>query len=139
MWQKEMEERTKLGMLNEIAALKCESSCTVVSRKRDRNMMMKLRGGTAAFQIEVGRWKGVAREERLCKECSSREVEDVYHWILRCPAWDIVRQPLVEEVSLCHGFQGQCLEKQTAFVLSMACTKYSILNHLSAMWYAKFG
>ena len=35
-------------------------------RKRDRNMM-KLRGGTAAFQIEVGRWKGVAREERLAR------------------------------------------------------------------------
>ena len=38
--------------------------------------MRKLRGGTAAFQIEVGRWKGV-REERLCKECSSGEVKDV--------------------------------------------------------------
>ena len=35
---------------------------------------MKLRGGTAAFQMEVGRWKGVAREERVCKECSSGEV-----------------------------------------------------------------
>ena len=29
MWQKEMEERPKLGMLNEIAALECESSCAV--------------------------------------------------------------------------------------------------------------
>ena len=63
-------------MLNEIAALEGESSCAVLGRKRDRNMMMKLRGGTAAFQIEVGRWKGVVREERLCKECNSGEVED---------------------------------------------------------------
>ena len=84
MWQKEMEERLKLGMLNEIAALECESSCTVVGRKRDRYMMMKLRGGTAAFQIEVGRWKGVEREERVCKEYNSGEVEDVCHWMLRC-------------------------------------------------------
>ena len=43
-----MEERPKLGMLNEIAALKCESSCGVLGRKRDRDIMMKLRGGTAA-------------------------------------------------------------------------------------------
>ena len=35
-WQKEMEERLKLGMLNEIAALECESSCAVLGRKRDR-------------------------------------------------------------------------------------------------------
>ena len=54
-----MEERLKLGMLNEIASLECESSCTVLGRKRGRNMMMKLREGTAAFQIEVGRWKGM--------------------------------------------------------------------------------
>ena len=34
-----MEERPKLGMLNEIAALECESGCAVLGRKRDRNMM----------------------------------------------------------------------------------------------------
>ena len=96
-------------------------------------MMMKLRGGTAAFQIEVRRWKGVARKERVCKECSSGEVEDVCHWMLRCHVWDIVRRPLVEEVSQSDGFRGQCLEKQTAFVPSMACTNYSTLNHIRAM------
>ena len=95
-WQKEMEERLKLGMLNEIAALECESSCTVLGRKRDR-YDVELRGGTAAFQIEVGRWKGVAGEERVCKECNSGEVEDVCHWMLCCHPWDIVRQPLVED------------------------------------------
>ena len=42
-WQKEMEERLKLGMLNEIATLECGSSCAVLGRKRDRYMMMKLR------------------------------------------------------------------------------------------------
>ena len=39
--------------------------------------MIKLRGGTAAFQIEVGRSQGVKRKERTCKECQSEEVEDV--------------------------------------------------------------
>ena len=81
----------------------------------------------------------MVREQRVCKECSSGEVEDVCHWMLRCPAWDSLRQPLVDEVSQHDCFQGQCLEKQTASVLSMACTKYSILNHLSAMWCARFG
>ena len=42
-------------MLSEIVAIECESNCAVLRRKRDRNMMMKLRGGTVAFQIEVGR------------------------------------------------------------------------------------
>ena len=50
-------------------------------------MMLKLRGGTAAFQIEMGRWHGLKREEWVCKECDSREVEDVCHWLLQCSAW----------------------------------------------------
>ena len=49
--------------------------------------MLKLRGGTAPFQVEMGRWQRVKEEERICKECKSGEVEDVIHWLLRCPTW----------------------------------------------------
>ena len=59
MLMKELEERLKLGMMKEIAALELELSCAILKRKRDRRMMIKLRGGTAAFQIEVGRWQEV--------------------------------------------------------------------------------
>ena len=34
MWQTEMEEGPKLGMLNEIAALECESSCSFEKEER---------------------------------------------------------------------------------------------------------
>ena len=61
--------------------------------------------GTAAFKIEVGRWQGVERKERICKECQSEEVEDVCHWLLQCPAWDHLRRPLVEGVSQCDCFR----------------------------------
>ena len=66
-------------MMTEIAAVELESSCVVLKRKRDRRMMIKLRGGTAALQIEVGRWQGVERKERTCKEYQSEEVEDICH------------------------------------------------------------
>ena len=36
--------------------------------------MLKLRGGTVAFQIEMGTWHGLKREEWVCKECDSGEV-----------------------------------------------------------------
>jgi len=124
-------------MMKEIVALELESSCAVLKRKRDRRMMIKLRGGTAAFQIELGRWQGVERKERTCKECQS-EVEDVCHWLLQCPAWDHLRRPLVEKVSQCDGFQGQSLTKQATFVLATACTNYTLLDYLCSMWYARF-
>ena len=44
MLMKELEERPKLGMMKEIVALELESSCAVLKRKRDKRMMIKLRG-----------------------------------------------------------------------------------------------
>ena len=63
--------------------------------KSERRMIVKLRGGTAPLQVEMGRWQGVKREERICKECNSGEVEDVSHWLLRCPTWNSQRQSLM--------------------------------------------
>ena len=66
--------------------------------KSERRMILKLCGGTAPLQVEMGRWRGVKREERICKECNSGEVEDVSHWLLRCPTWNSQRQSLMKMI-----------------------------------------
>ena len=86
-WGQELEMKPKLEILRRIMELGEWSKCARVMRRADRRVMMKLRGGTAGLQIETGRWRGVAREERVCKECGSGEVEDVEHWMMRCVAW----------------------------------------------------
>ena len=60
-------------------------------------MLVKLTGWPVPFQIEISRRKGLARYERLYKECESREVEDVGHWFLKFPAWNHIREPLTIE------------------------------------------
>ena len=47
-------------------------------------MLAKLRGGTVELRIETGRWRGLERQERICKCCESGEVEDVEHLVMRC-------------------------------------------------------
>ena len=102
-------------------------------------MLVKLRGGTAPFQIELGRWQGVERKRRICKECESDEIEDVCHWLLLCPGWEHLRIPVIDEVAEMDGFQGKSSREKTAFILSQACSKSNILTHLSVMWCARFG
>ena len=80
--------KPKLSMLRRIVECGEESSCADVKAKRERTVLLKLRGGTVAFQVETGRWQGVKIEDRQCKECTRNEVEDVTHWLLRCPAWN---------------------------------------------------
>ena len=70
-WDQEMETKPKLEMLKRIVRLGEWSECARVVRRADRRMMIKLSKGTAGFQMEMGRWRGVTREERVCKECDS--------------------------------------------------------------------
>ena len=59
-------------------------------------MLAKLRGGTAELRIETGRWRGLKREETICKNCRSGEVEDAEH--------------LVTKYELVKGERGKLLE-----------------------------
>ena len=70
-WSKEL-EKPNLAMLRKIVECGEESSCADLKLKRERRVMLKLMGGTAAFQVETGRWQGVKREDRMCKECNQR-------------------------------------------------------------------
>ena len=114
----ELENKPKLSMLKKIAEYEEESSCANVKMKSERIALIKLRGGTAPFQMEMGRWHGLKREERVCKECDSREVEDVVHWLIRCPAWIGHRELLLKQ---CHDHSSNFDEDTTARLLCLAC------------------
>ena len=75
----ELENKPKLSMLKKIAEYEEESSCANVKMKSKRRVLIKLRGDTAPFQMETSRWHRLKMEERVCKECDSREVVDVVH------------------------------------------------------------
>ena len=76
-WSKDLEMKLKLSMFRRIVKCGEESSCAdVKAKRRRRRVLLKLRGGTLAFQVETGRWQGVKRKDRLCKECTRNEVED---------------------------------------------------------------
>ena len=87
-WDQEMKMNPKLEMLKRDVSLGEWSECARVVRRADRKLMMKLRGSMAGFQIETVRWRGVTRQERVCKKCDSGEMEDVDHWLMRCEAWN---------------------------------------------------
>ena len=42
--------------------------------------------------IEEGRQKGIPRELRICKSCDSGCVEDEYHFVIICPAFQYLRK-----------------------------------------------
>ena len=83
-WDQEMEAKAKLEILKRIVKLGEWSKCVRVVRRVGRRMMMKLSKSTAGFQIKTERRRGVTRQEGICKECDSGEVEDGDHWLMWC-------------------------------------------------------
>ena len=91
---------------------------------------------TAPFQMETGRWHGLKREERVCKECDSGEVEDVVHWMIRCPAWIGHREALLKQY---HDHSSNSDEDTTARILCLACHNHKTAAVIHTMWKARFG
>ena len=50
------------------------------------------------LEVELGRWRGLKREERKCTECYSGEVEDVLYFLMRCKAWNGESEELMEKM-----------------------------------------
>jgi hypothetical protein len=62
-----------------------------VRARKGAVLRTNLRGGCSELQVQVGKYEGTAREERLCRVCGSGEmVEDEGHFLLYCPA---LREP----------------------------------------------
>ena len=66
--------------------------------KNERKMMIKVRGGTALLQIEVGRWQGVRREECVSSVTMIKWKIYVCHWMVECDVFDSVREPLLKSI-----------------------------------------
>ena len=79
-WKEETRGRPKLEVMGGLMDCECKTRCVEIDCKRQRRMLMKLRGGTAELRVETGRWCGLRRDERVCKMCDRGEVEDVEHF-----------------------------------------------------------
>ena len=95
MWAEELEERPNLCVLKELVRGGFEATCVGVRRKKIRRILIQ-RG--AELQVEVGRWRGLKRDERKCTECYSGEVEDVLYFLMRCKAWNGESEELMEKM-----------------------------------------
>ena len=49
-----------------------------------RSIVSKLKLGILPLQIEVGRWKDVALEDRYCRVCGDDVLENEYHFLMYC-------------------------------------------------------
>ena len=101
-----------------------------------RRVLVQLRGGTAALEVETGRWRGVSREGRVCRNCRSEEVENVEHWLM---CWHGRGEG---EIDTDNEGEGRVAEyeddERVAAVLSYACRDDGVGRGVEKMWRKRF-
>ena len=55
-WREETRARPKLEVMERLMDCGCKAICVEIDCKRQRRILMKLRGGMAELRIETGRW-----------------------------------------------------------------------------------
>ena len=54
-------------------------------------IISKFRLSAHSLNVETGRYESIARENRRCVKCNLADIEDEYHFILKCPFYTDVR------------------------------------------------
>ena len=90
---------------------------------------MKLRRGMAELGVETGRWCGLRREERICKNFRGGEVEDVGHLVMRCTYVEEEREKMEELMSeRVKEWQGMDDNVKVTVVMDRACIEMKLLE-----------
>ena len=72
-----------------------------IKNKAYRQTLSRFRLSSHQLEIETGRYVGLERDERLCRKCNTRMVEDEYHFLLICPHYNDIRMKYFSRY-FCH-------------------------------------
>ena len=60
-----------------------------------RKEITKFRISNHRLNIEFGRYKNIMRQQRVCTLCDHNDMEDEFHFILKCPFYSDIRKMYV--------------------------------------------
>ena len=59
-------------------------------------LLFKLRIANHKLPVEIGRWEGTVRNERICSLCDTRDIGDEFHYIFQCAYFESERTNLIK-------------------------------------------
>ena len=106
-----------------------ENYLTMISSFELRRSLTKFRVSSHQLHIESGRYQGTPPHLRLCRQCSSGEVEDEIHFLLSCAKYNEDRHQLFNTISQsCVNFPNLSLSEK--FIWLLNCENTVILRDL---------
>ena len=77
--------------------LRMEPYLSLVEKPVFRLALCKFRVSAHCLKVETGRWNNIPRMERLCDLCTSKYIEDEFHFLLVCPKYSDLRAKYIPD------------------------------------------
>ena len=89
--------------------------------------------------IEIGRWHGLRREDRVCKEYGNGEVEDTEHFVMRC-AYVVKERERLENLmsSRVEGWHELGGNQKVLRIMDSACCDEAVARAVESLWKKRF-
>ncbi len=98
-WQNKVDSSAKLRVYKTFKTVfKLESYVSLGLSRSHRSALAQLRLGILPIHIETGRFTNKTIEERLCTVCNNNCVEDEYHFVLHCSAYNGLRDNCLKNI-----------------------------------------
>ena len=97
--------------------------------RHERSLLAQLRLGILPLEIEVGRFGNIPVENRLCKCCDNKVVENEFYFVCECVRYADLRTVLYSQ----HNFTPD-LDVQINFFLIMSTQSKFIAAYLEKAW-----
>ena len=75
---------------------KCPCINLYVLDDKEKFLLVKFRTSNHRLPIEVGRWRNIKRENRICNLCNGRNLGDEFHYLFECPSLSNERKKYFE-------------------------------------------
>ena len=107
-----------------------ENYVSILKRSK-RSTFCKLRVSAHRLKIEMDRYKHprIPPEQRLCILCNHNEVEDEFHFIMRCSLYDDIRSNLLSTIR--EMFNLNNMDNIDTFNLLMSVNNYDSVNEVA--------
>ena len=97
-WESRLQNSSRALFYKELSSFDYKQYLDIVSIKKFRIALTKLRSSSHRLEIETGRWARptIERQNRKCKICSLDVIEDEFHFVLECPNYTQLRTLLIK-------------------------------------------
>ena len=106
-WKTKLKENAKLNLYNQIKhVFEREKYLDDIESFKMRKSITKFRCSNHKLEIEVGRHKGIASDERVCKLCPN-EIETESHFLSKCTGYEKLRKKIFGNEKIDYKIQMQ--------------------------------